>query len=72
MSYVTDDRHLDELPRLALIDAVDADGDGIGKLLFREVFSLADETNPQAWGFQLFRVGIDRLEKLYDSEGKIE
>jgi hypothetical protein len=72
LSYVTDDRHLDDTPRLTLIDAVDADGDGIGKLLFREVFSPADETNPQAWGFQLFRVGIDRLERLYDSDGKIE
>lgn len=71
-SYVTDDRHLDELPRLQLVDAVDADGDGIGELLFRETFSPADEPNPRAWGFQLFHVGPDRLEKLYDSEGKIE
>lgn len=72
LSYVTDDRHLDELPKLALVDAVDADGDGIGKLLFRETFSPTDEANPQAWGFQLYRVGVDRLEKLYDTEGKME
>jgi hypothetical protein len=71
-AYVTDDRHFDELPRLQLIDAVDADGDGIGELLFRETFSPTDEQNPSAWGFQLFRVGADRLEKLYDSEGRIE
>ena len=71
-SQVTDDRHMDELPRLQLIDVVDADGDGIGELLFRETFSPTDEQNPSAWGFQLFRVGVDRLEKLYDSEGKIE
>ena len=34
---VTDDHHLDETPRLELIDAVDADGDGRGELLFRRI-----------------------------------
>jgi hypothetical protein len=36
-SNVTDARHLDVLPRLELIDAVDADGDGRGELLFRRI-----------------------------------
>ncbi len=37
LSNVTDDAHLDVLPRLELIDAVDVDGDGRGELLFRRV-----------------------------------
>jgi hypothetical protein len=36
-SNVTDAEHLDALPRLELIDAVDADGDSRGELLFRQV-----------------------------------
>src|SRR5213592_75742 len=36
-SNVTDSQHLDVLPRMELIDAVDADGDGRGELLFRQV-----------------------------------
>jgi hypothetical protein len=34
---VTDSQHLDVLPRVELVDAVDADGDGRGELLFRQV-----------------------------------
>ncbi len=34
---VTDTQHLDVLPRMELIDAVDADGDGRGELLFRQI-----------------------------------
>ncbi len=34
----TDSRHLDMTPRMELIDAVDADGDGRGELLFRRTF----------------------------------
>src|SRR5207237_9205006 len=37
-SNVTDTRHLDAIPRMALIDAVDADGDGRGELLFRKTY----------------------------------
>lgn len=37
-SNVTDNQHLDVLPRLDLIDAVDIDGDGRGELLFRQVY----------------------------------
>lgn len=37
LANVTDTQHLDVLPRFELIDAVDADGDGRGELLFRQV-----------------------------------
>jgi len=37
VSNVTDTDHLDVLPQLEFIDAVDADGDGRGELLFRQV-----------------------------------
>jgi hypothetical protein len=33
---VTDSQHLDISPRVELVDAVDADGDGRGELLFRQ------------------------------------
>jgi hypothetical protein len=33
----TDSRHLDVRPKMELIDAVDADGDGRGELLFRQI-----------------------------------
>jgi hypothetical protein len=36
-SQVTDDQHLDEMARYEFIDAVDADGDGRGELLFRTI-----------------------------------
>jgi len=36
-SNVTDTSHLDVIPQMELIDAVDVDGDGRGELLFREV-----------------------------------
>lgn len=36
-SDVTDTDHLNVLPRMEFIDAVDADGDGRGELLFRQV-----------------------------------
>ena len=55
---VTDTRHLDELPRLELIDAVDADGDGRGELLFRQI-SDAGST----WG--IYRAGADQLFPLF-------
>jgi hypothetical protein len=36
-SNITDSTHLDVIPRMELIDAVDVDGDGRGELLFRQV-----------------------------------
>jgi hypothetical protein len=57
---VTDKYHLDLTPRLELIDAVDADGDGRGELLFREV---TDGGN----GWVIYRPTADRLYKMFDS-----
>lgn len=61
LAEVTDDRHLDEFPRFELIDAVDADGDGRGELLFREVSDAGT-----AWA--VYRAAADRLFPLF--EGK--
>jgi hypothetical protein len=61
-SNVTDTQHLDVLPRLELIDAVDADGDGRGELLFRQV-------SDSGKAFVLYRVIGDQLWPLF--QGKI-
>lgn len=37
---VTDNKHLDAYPRMQLIDAVDADGNDVGDLLFRRISDL--------------------------------
>ena len=57
---VTDKYHLDLTPRLELIDAVDADGDGRGELLFREI---SDSGN----GWVIYRASADKLWKMFDS-----
>jgi hypothetical protein len=57
-SDVTDARHLDVLPRLELIDAVDADGDGRGELLFRRI-------NDAGNAFVVYRVIGDQLYPLF-------
>jgi len=57
---VTDKYHLDLTPRLELIDAVDADGDGRGELLFRE-------TSDGGSGWVIYRASADKLWKMYDS-----
>lgn len=57
---VTDRFHLDVTPRLDLIDAVDADGDGQGELLFRE-------TSDSGTGWVIYRATADKLWKMYDS-----
>jgi hypothetical protein len=62
-SGVTDKFHLDVTPRLELIDAVDADGDGRGELLFRE-------STEAGGGYVLYRAGADKLWKLFDSLGE--
>jgi hypothetical protein len=56
----TDSRHLDVSPRMELIDAVDADGDGRGELLFRE-------TSDAGSGYAIYRVAADKLWPLYES-----
>jgi len=59
-SGVTDKFHLDVTPRLDLIDAVDADGDGRGELLFHE-------TKDVGSGYVIYRATADKLWKMYDS-----
>jgi hypothetical protein len=55
----TDSRHLDASPRMELIDAVDADGDGRGELLFRE-------TSDAGSAYAIYRVTADQLWPLYE------
>ena len=57
---VTDKYHLDITPRLELVDAVDADGDRRGELLFREI---SDGAN----GWIIYRASQDKLWKMFDS-----
>jgi len=58
-SSVTDSSHLDAIPRLQLIDAVDAEGDKVGDLLFREVFD-------RSRGYVIYRVGMDQLWQVFE------
>ena len=62
-SGVTDKFHLDVIPRLELIDVVDADGDGRGELLFRE-------TTDAGSGYVIYRASADKLGKMFDSLGE--
>lgn len=57
---ITDKYHLDVTPKLDLIDAVDADGDGRGELIFRE-------TSDAGTGWVIYRATADSLWKMYDS-----
>jgi hypothetical protein len=57
---ITDKYHLDLTPRLELIDAVDADGDGRGELLFQE-------TTDAGNGYVIYRATADTLWKMFDS-----
>ena len=59
-SSVTDQFHLDLTPRLDLVDAMDADGDGRGELLFRE-------TTDSGSGWVVYRATADKLSKMFDS-----
>jgi len=55
----TDSRHLDVFPRMELIDAVDADGDGRGELLFRR-------TSNDGSAYAIYRVASDHLWPLFE------
>jgi len=55
----TDSKHLDVSPRMELIDAVDADGDGRGELLFRK-------TSDAGSAYAIYRVTADQLWPLYE------
>jgi preprotein translocase subunit SecG len=57
---ITDKYHLDVTSRLELVDAVDADGDGRGELLFRE-------TSDVGSGYVIYRATADTLWKMFDS-----
>jgi hypothetical protein len=59
-SEVTDSDHLDVLPRYELIDAVDADGDGRGELLFQQI---SDDGST----FGIYRVIGDQLYPLFQT-----
>ena len=59
LSVVTDSEHLDVNPRLQLIDVVDADGDGRGELLFRQISDAGS-------AYAIYRVLPDRLWSLYE------
>jgi len=56
---VTDTQHLDVLPQYDLIDAVDADGDGRGELLFRQVSDAGS-------AYVVYRVIGDQLWPLFE------
>jgi len=55
----TDSKHLDVSPRMELIDAVDADGDGRGELLFRRTFDGGS-------AYAIYRVTADGLWPLFE------
>ena len=55
----TDSRHLDVAPRMELIDAVDADGDGRGELLFRRTFDGGS-------AYAIYRAAADGLWPLFE------
>ncbi len=55
----TDTKHLDLTPRMELIDAVDADGDGRGELLFRRTFDGGS-------AYAIYRVTADGLWPLFE------
>ena len=62
LKSVTDTAHLDETPRLRLVDAVDVLGDNRGELLFE----LRGATQRQ---FALYRVLRGRAERLFVTGG---
>ena len=55
---VTDTSHLDAIPRMELIDAVDADANGRGDLLFRQYSDIGIS-------YGLYRVSPYQIEKVF-------
>jgi hypothetical protein len=55
----TDTRHLEIYPHMELIDAVDADGDGRGELLFRR-------TSDSGSSYAIYRATADQLWPLFE------
>jgi hypothetical protein len=60
LAEATDDHHLDVYPRLEFLDAADADGDGSGELVFREI-------SDNGSGFVVYRAGLDKVWTMFDS-----
>jgi hypothetical protein len=58
-SAVTDSRHLDAYPRMELIDAIDADANGRGDLLFRQYSDIGIS-------YGLYRVSPYQIEKIFE------
>ncbi len=58
-SSVTDSRHLDAFPRMELIDAIDADSNGRGDLLFRQYSDIGIS-------YGLYRVSPYQIEKIFE------
>ena len=58
-SSVTDSLHLDAFPRLELIDAVDADANGHGDLLFRQYYDTGIT-------YGIYRVSPYQIEKVFE------
>jgi hypothetical protein len=56
---VTDSRHLDAYPRYELIDALDADANGRGDLLFRQYSDVGIT-------YSLYRVSAYQIEKVFE------
>ncbi|MCU1308158.1 MAG: hypothetical protein JWN45_2853 [Acidobacteriaceae bacterium] len=55
---VTTSDRLDATPWLEFIDAIDADGDGRGELLFRRIRDVGSE-------FAIYHVGVDELAEMF-------
>jgi hypothetical protein len=58
-SSVTDSRHLDAFPRMELIDALDADSNGRGDLLFRQYSDVGIS-------YGIYRVSPYQIEKIFE------
>lgn len=63
MASITDRAHLDAVPDLQLVGAVDADGDNKGDLLFRLV-------SDSGYEYALYRVRKDQMWKVWEGGGR--